>query len=38
MPITEALYQVLYEDADLNQGMKQLMSREGKREAYLEGF
>lgn len=38
MPITQALYQVLYQEADLNEGMKQLMNREGKREAYLEDF
>ncbi|MCW6675702.1 NAD(P)H-dependent glycerol-3-phosphate dehydrogenase [Aerococcaceae bacterium NML171108] len=37
MPITEALYSVLYEQAQIPTALKQLMSRDGKREASLEG-
>ncbi|UQS82002.1 NAD(P)H-dependent glycerol-3-phosphate dehydrogenase [Bombilactobacillus folatiphilus] len=32
MPITQAIYQVLYQDADVQTEVKQLMQREGKAE------
>ena len=32
MPITEAIYHVLYEKADIKQEIKLLMRREGKAE------
>lgn len=35
MPITQGLYSVLYEGADLNQVLQQLMGRTGKQEASL---
>lgn len=35
MPITDGLYQVLYQGADIQQGLRQLMSRTGKQEASL---
>lgn len=37
MPITEALYKVLYEQAQIPTALKELMSRDGKREASLDG-
>ncbi|MBG9980697.1 NAD(P)H-dependent glycerol-3-phosphate dehydrogenase [Facklamia sp. DSM 111018] len=35
MPITEGLYQVIYEKAELKEVMRQLMSRSGKQEASM---
>ncbi|UUX32920.1 NAD(P)H-dependent glycerol-3-phosphate dehydrogenase [Fundicoccus culcitae] len=36
MPITEALYRLLYEESDIRSGLSGLMSRVGKQEASLE--
>ena len=32
MPITEAIYKVAYEDADVSKAILELMRREGKAE------